>query len=448
MNNFRFIDLFAGLGGFHLAAASLGGHCVFASELQEDLRSIYQKNFETPVVGDIRAVAVDDVPDHDLLCAGFPCQPFSKAGRQLGWKDAVRGTVFFCVAEILEHKRPEMVILENVPNFIHHDRGNTYKRVVAVLEALDYQVQSAKLSPHQFGVPQIRERMFIVARQRRAGGLARFSWPAHVDNALDVGVVLDSHPADAKAIPDYLKSCLGVWQEFLEQFPAGEKLPSFPLWTDEFGANYPTERDSLCDYSLSDLRTFCGSFGAQLSGKTKAALLAGVPNYARSAAGAFPGWKQRFIRQNREFYDTHRVWLDQWIPKIRQFPHSLRKFEWNCQGEVRDLWRHLIQIRASGVRVRRRATAPSLVAMTTTQVPIVGWEQRYMTVRECARLQSMGGLSVFPDRRELAFKALGNAVNVQVVRAVLGNLLCCPRTIPPMTLPDVPDARVLVDLAC
>ncbi|MDN7610955.1 DNA (cytosine-5-)-methyltransferase [Burkholderia cepacia] len=423
--NLRFIDLFAGLGGFHLAATSVGGECVFASELQEDLRELYQSNFGMSAAGDIQEVPLESIPQHDLLCAGFPCQPFSKAGSQKGWKDAVRGTVFFRVVEILELHRPEFVVLENVAHFVNHDDGNTYQRVIEALDALGYEVDSHKLSPHHYGVPQIRERMYLVGRLRSMGGLGGFSWPAPIDATLDIGMVLDSHPSDAKQLPGYVIECLTVWQSFLDKFPKDSKLPSFPIWADEFGANYPYSRDTLRQFTIDELSKFRGSFGRKLKGTSKEELLQGVPNYARGKKGVFPDWKQRFIWQNRELYREHKKWIDDWLPRLRAFPHSLQKLEWNCQGEERDIWRYIIQFRASGVRVKRRTTSPSLVAMTTTQVPIVAWERRYMTVRECARLQSMDALRALPDTNGRAFKALGNAINVRVATAVIRNLLAC-----------------------
>jgi len=418
---FRFVDLFAGLGGFHLAARKLGGKCVFACEIDAELRGAYEVNYGLKPAGDIREVKIRDIPPHDLLCAGFPCQPFSKAGEQKGWRDAIRGTVFFRIVEILQSHKPRYVILENVPHFIAHDSGNTYAKVKQALESVGYEVRHAKLSPHQFGVPQIRERMYLAGR---LGGLSAFEWPEPVAHAHELSIrsVLDKNPPDALPLGEQVLRCLEVWQEFLQTFPEDGKLPSFPIWSMEFRATYPYDVDSLHDVPLKALRAYRGSFGQSLNVRTRREIMQLVPSHARAERGCFPRWKQLFLRQNRDLYKENRGWLKDWLPKVMAFPPSLQKCEWNCQGEERDIWKYVIQLRASGVRIKRPTTSPSLVAMTTTQVPIIAWERRYMTVRECARLQSMDELEHFP-KVNAAMAALGNAVNVTVVTRILENLL-------------------------
>jgi DNA (cytosine-5)-methyltransferase 1 len=190
----------------------------------------------------------------------------------------------------------------------------------------------------------------------------------------------------------------------------------------EFGATYPYEGLSPWATPRSNLQTYRGSHGVPLRGRGEE-LFAQLPSYARTQERRFPHWKKLFIRQNREFYKAHKHWIDLWLPAILDFPPSLQKFEWNCKGEERDIWKYVIQFRASGVRVKRPSTAPSLVAMTTTQVPIIGWQKRYMTPRECARLQSMHDLKVLPSVATRAFKALGNAVNAELIRLIAANLV-------------------------
>lgn len=421
----RFIDLFAGLGGFHLALKALGHECVFASEIDAELCDLYETNFGLRPNGNLRTIHEDDVPQHDILCAGFPCQPFSKAGEQLGTKCRLWGDLFSKhVLRLLRRHSPTYLIMENVANLERHNGGRTWRKMRRQLEECGYNIDTRILSPHFFGVPQIRERLFIVGSRV---GLGHFSWPEKDNVVPNVDSVLDVDPPDAKALPNQVIRCLEVWQDFLDRSPKGVELPSFPIWTMEFGATYPfTKYDSLHNIRLSTLRNYKGIFGQSLHCYHRKDLLARIPTYARAEENAFPRWKQLFIRQNREFYQRNKSWIKPWLPTIRSFPSSLQKFEWNCKGEVRDLWKYVIQFRASGVRVKRPTTAPSLVAMTTTQVPIIAWERRYMTPLECSRLQSMEGLPHLPPAETSVCKALGNAVNVEVVRRLAEELCSAP----------------------
>ncbi|MDB5418105.1 MAG: hypothetical protein JWP50_1524 [Phenylobacterium sp.] len=186
----------------------------------------------------------------------------------------------------------------------------------------------------------------------------------------------------------------------------------------EFGANYPVVGKVPLARTLLELAEYRGSFGVPLVSKRREGIAAMLPPYARPRKGAFPEWKRRYIEDNRSFYVRHKEVIDPWLPLIADFPPSFQKLEWNWKAGPREINRALVQFRASGVRVRNPASAPSLVALTESQVPIVPWEDRYMTPRECARLQSMGNLRALPPKEIDAYRALGNAVNVTVIDEV------------------------------
>lgn len=159
---FKFIDLFCGIGGFHQAMAQLGGECVFASEIDQYCIETYKENYHIDPNIDIRDVNVEQIPSHDVLCAGFPCQSFSLAGNRKGFCDT-RGTLFFEIERILKHHHPKYIILENVKNLTRHDNGNTWKTIEQSLHNLGYRLTPTPLilSPHNFGTPQERESCYI-----------------------------------------------------------------------------------------------------------------------------------------------------------------------------------------------------------------------------------------------------------------------------------------------
>lgn len=161
LKDMTFIDLFAGLGGFRLALESLGAKCVYSSECNKQVKEVYKKNFGELPDGDITKVDEKAIPNHDILCAGFPCQAFSISGKQLGFEDT-RGTLFFDVARIVKEKNPKVVFMENVKNFKNHDSGNTLKVVKSTMEELGYNFYFQVLSASDYGIPQKRERIYMV----------------------------------------------------------------------------------------------------------------------------------------------------------------------------------------------------------------------------------------------------------------------------------------------
>lgn len=161
LKGMKFIDLFAGLGGFRIALESLGAKCVYSNEWDEAVQKVYAENFGEIPEGDITQVNENTIPDHDILCAGFPCQPFSISGKQRGFEDS-RGTLFFDVARIVKAKNPKIVFMENVKNFATHDGGHTLEVVKGTMEELGYTFYQKVLNAVDYGIPQKRERIYMI----------------------------------------------------------------------------------------------------------------------------------------------------------------------------------------------------------------------------------------------------------------------------------------------
>jgi DNA (cytosine-5)-methyltransferase 1 len=187
---FKFIDLFAGIGGMRIAFEKVGGECVFSSEWDKFAQQTYMANFNEIPHGDITKVELKEVPKHDVLIGGFPCQPFSHAGLKRGFEDT-RGTLFFDVARIIDHRKPSMVLLENVKGFTTHDKGRTMETVKETLEGLGYNVFLKVLNARDFGVPQNRERIFIVALNKRKLGSIGFDFPHPLRKSTKLGDILE-----------------------------------------------------------------------------------------------------------------------------------------------------------------------------------------------------------------------------------------------------------------
>lgn len=182
---FKFIDLFAGIGGFRIAGEYNGGSCVFSSEWDKNSCHTYEVNHGEMPAGDITKISADEIPDHDVLFAGFPCQAFSISGKQNGFDDT-RGTLFFDVARIIKTKRPKMFLLENVKNLLRHDGGKTFSVISNTLDELGYDVHYKVLRSSDYGVPQARERIYIVGFECPQ----KFNFPSPVCDK-DVRVVAD-----------------------------------------------------------------------------------------------------------------------------------------------------------------------------------------------------------------------------------------------------------------
>jgi DNA (cytosine-5)-methyltransferase 1 len=351
-------------------------------------------------------------------------------------RDTTRGTLFHEIIDILDRHRPQYVILENVGNFERHDSGRTWKVVEGSLIELGYQVRGTEhissgghglISPHHLGFPHTRERFFVVAS---LSPLPKDPFPkAQRDRVTALSDIvqakseLSRDDVEETALTRQQVSCIDHWNELLTKLPDDVDLPSFPIWGDEILASYRFRDKTPHACTAKELRRYVKQFRPP-RGARRAKLIALLPSYARVEERKFPRWKIDFIEQNREWFAEISSYVSpRWIRRLLKFPPSLRKLEWNCQGDDRDLWQHVLQFRPSGLRVKRYTSCPALVAMTTTQIPILGRKRRFITRVEGLRLQGFPDSHNLPRAREKAFHALGNAVHVAVVKAIARRLV-------------------------
>ena len=459
LHNLRIIDLFAGLGGFHHALDKLGNEmgfaveCVFASELQEDLRHLYEINYRLPyhqINADITQLNTDElieahVPLHDILCGGFPCQPFSKAGKQQGFDDEEgRGVLFNYIAEIIRVRRPRLVFLENVSNLETHDGGRTWQIIQDRLTndeehgGLNYDIRSIIISPHEYGYPQYRKRIYIVGIDRNVGNLDDFKFPIKpIKATCNINEIIEKeNPTNPQPLKDIQRHYIDVWQQFLDQCSSHHaKLPAAPIWAMEFGADYGYEGKAPAFQNVTQLRNRHGKLGKAIEGETKKECIAQLPNYAQTDKDiTFPDWKKKFIRENRKFYEDNREWLDEWKQQIVDWDNSFMKFEWNCdETDHMTIGDKILQFRPSGLRVKRPTYSPALTYMSS-QVPVFPDVEytdadgnrvrgRFMTMVEAARIQGMGDLQFDGLRKARIYSALGNAVDVEIVKIIAKDLI-------------------------
>lgn len=411
--NFRFIDLFCGIGGFHQAMTPLGGRCVFASDINEQCREVYKKNFapndEFVVFGDInKAIKEHVIPEFEVLCAGFPCQTFSKAGHQNGFevvekengaKDE-RGQLFYRIIDILkEHPECKYVVLENVRNLA--DKKDNWDIICKELKEQDFIITEEPIieSPHNFGVPQVRERVFILGIRKAAwdgrkklpkGYLTRetLAIDEQIDRCSKKGNclpdIVDSNIDSKYYVTEETEKLLEAW----EDFRANVQGLCSPFWLHKAGIGIYDREKYYCDVEI----------GYQ----------------------EMPDWKKKLVMRSRVMYENNFQFIDAWIKKYKMQDKILiqQKFEWNCGTDCKSLKEGIIQIRQSGVRVKRPNYFPSLVAMNNT--PII-WDEpaqryRYFTPKESAKLQSFDANYKFSDSDIVTYRQLGNSVNVKLVR--------------------------------
>ena len=248
----QFIDLCCGIGGFHQALSNMGMVCVLASDIDKECRANYMLNYNINPYADIKDIDIKNIPYFDVLCAGFPCQPFSKAGQQQGFEDE-RGNVFFDICKIIEHHRPKYLILENVRNLSTHDGGNTWRIIHQKLDELNYNLYNKPtiLNTLYFGVPQSRERVVILCKRKDLGTLPIL----HIDkkNNSCLSDIIEEKYDQKYNIAGKTLITKNVWNNFLTIINVNNiVMPRFPLWTDWWDSDGNDTKVTKADKKLSE----------------------------------------------------------------------------------------------------------------------------------------------------------------------------------------------------
>lgn len=401
---FTFIDLFAGIGGFHQAMRFLGGKCVMASEINQACVETYKLNFkDVDIRGDIRKIDPNTIPKFDVLCGGFPCQSFSKAGKQKGFEDETRGDLFHYIMRILDvHPETKFVILENVRNLA--DKEEHWQIIKKELTKRDFYITEDPIiiSPSDFGLPQIRERVYILGIKNSIRNKKILTNGCIHDEDIniekykkqckmgDAWKILENNVDTSYYISEQETRMINAWNEF--RIAIKKKTIGFPIWLDSFGIGINDEQEYRNKIKYNEMKD----------------------------------WKKKIVDNNRELYLKNKKFIDKWIKDYDMMNKSklFKKFEWNCGEDCNDIKESIIQIRQSGIRAKRPTYFPSLVAIVNT--PII-WDEniqryRHITPREAANLQNFDRRYKFIGTDKEIYKQLGNSVNVKVLKRISKNL--------------------------
>jgi DNA (cytosine-5)-methyltransferase 1 len=380
----KYIDLFCGIGGFHQALNKIGAECVLACDIDKDCRQVYLDNYGIEPVNDVKKIDENNMPDFDILCGGFPCQAFSNGGKKMCFADE-RGLLFDEIIRIAKVKKPKFMFLENVKHILKVSDGKVIEYIKTKIASIGYKLQLFQISPHNFGIPQQRERVYFVCiREDIYNGvdikLPIFNGEIEFDKFLDKKTSIDSK----YFIKGETLEILNAWDQMIQHFEVGEKISPTILINDAYKIYTTEEFDQ------------------------------------------FPDWKKEYITKNKPLIEKYKSEFSDWYQQfsnILQKKEIFGKLEWQS-GPITEndsIYNHFIQIRQSGIRVKKGKYFPTLVAIS--QIPIYGREKRYITPRECTRLQSFPeSFKLNPDDRK-SYKQLGNSVNVDNVFTVISSTL-------------------------
>lgn len=399
MSKLKFIDLCCGIGGFHQALKRMNFECVLASDIDEHCRENYKLNYKMKVEGDLKKIKIEDIPTFNILCAGFPCQPFSKSGERKGFQDR-RGNIFFDICKIIEYHKPEYIILENVRNLASHDKGKTWKTIYDSLSQLNYNTYEKPLilNTLYFGVPQSRERVVVICKRKDLGELPVLPVISKKNKKkTELKSIIETNVDKKYNLQGKLKITEMIWGNFLTICKHNKiNIPKFPIWTDWWDSD--GNNTTVTKYK---------------KGLTEEENKQHVKNEQKRFYNKYKKW----IDNNRKFFNKHKSILEPWLIESRKhilWSGAVRKMEWQTGTDYLNIKEVLWSPRGSGVRIKKLDYSPTLVAMAS-MIPIYGPESRFLTPRECARLQSFPEDYIIEKKDKIAYKQFGNAVNVKMI---------------------------------
>ena len=375
----KFIDLFCGIGGFHTALHHFDFECLLACDIDKACREVYKNNYGITPVEDVRKIIPEELEDFSILCGGFPCQSFSNGGKKKAFDDE-RGLLFDEIMKIAKVKQPELMFLENVKHIRKVSEGKVLEYILDKLDKHNYYVQTFDISPHQFGIPQQRERVYFVCIHKSIYHNKKLELNIPPNKPIHLETFLEETPDPKYNISGDILNTLNAWETMIQKFPKNEKI-SPTILVNEFYKSYTEDEFSQ-----------------------------------------LPNWKQDYIKKNKPLYNKYKKDWDDWYNQNKDIlgkREIYAKLEWQT-GPIKDndsIFNHFIQFRQSGIRVKKAHYFPTLVAIS--QIPIYGKKKRYITPRECARLQS------FPDTFKIdpidknSYKQFGNCVNVDNVKTIM-----------------------------
>jgi DNA (cytosine-5)-methyltransferase 1 len=367
----KYIDLFSGIGGFHQVLNKLNCECVLACDIDVKCREVYKLNYGIEPYNDITKLDEKNIPDFDILCAGFPCQPFSNGGNKKTFNDK-RGLLFDEIIRIVNYKKPKFMFLENVKHILKVSDGKVLEYIKEKIDNSGYKLQLFNLSPHKYGIPQQRERIFFICVRNDIYNNKDIELE-YIINKVSIENIIEKEVDIKYNIKDEIKQVLDAWNEIIKIMDNNEKISPTILINDYY------------------------------------------KNYTDDEFKLLPKWKKDYMIKNKLLIDKYKDKFDIWYNKHKNILSKKEiygKLEWQV-GNIKendDIYNYFIQFRQSGIRIKKNEYFPTLVAIV--QTPIYGKLKRYITPRECARLQS------FPDDFKLynndlvAYKQLGNSINV------------------------------------